>query len=733
MSFLRPEFLWALPLVAVPVLIHLLNRRRYRVVEFAAMDFLRRALKRTRRRLLLEDLLLLLLRTLAVLALILALARPGAAPGGLLTGRAARGEVLVLDASMSMALRQGGSSPFDRAVAEGLRRLARLAAAEGDRAALVRAGPRPLRLALGDPDEVRAALQEQVAPDPGRADLAGALAVARASADALAAEVPGEVEVILLTDLQAGTLDLEGDLAQVLVDLAGRGLPLRLVDCGRPGASNTAVVDLEVEPVEALPGAFVEVQARIRHYGPEPRRGLRATLLLDGVPLTSTTLDLAPGEERSWSHSFAPAEAGSRALELRLDGDALPADDSRARILPVRPAPAVLLVGEPVPEGDPEGVHDVLLGYLDLGPDGPVHLATTDPGRLDARRLEQIDVVVLADPGRLPTGSLEALAAFREGGGGVLLALGPVTEPPAAHPLLRALGLAGSLEIGGVANSGGPGGRLEILDRRHPALSLFRDPRWRPLLEEVPHRRYRELRLAAPPPAGTEPPRQLLRLVRSTGEGPGQVLGPALLAWELPGRLAILATPPLPAWNRMLEVPGGTLPLLVDLVAWLAPRPGHPRDVEVGAPLAVELPRPPTEILVRSPGGSTLRPAAPARLRPGGRAWQDLVAEALAAGVWRVEARMVDSRGVEEVFREPLAVNVPPLESNPARADTERLLSLYPGLRIERAGGGEEEASDPLGAGQGRPEDLSDTFYLLLAACLVGETLLAAWLDRRRG
>ena len=52
---------------AGPVIIHLLNRRRYRVVPWAAMDFLREALQRNRRILTLRDLLLLALRTLAVL------------------------------------------------------------------------------------------------------------------------------------------------------------------------------------------------------------------------------------------------------------------------------------------------------------------------------------------------------------------------------------------------------------------------------------------------------------------------------------------------------------------------------------------------------------------------------------------------------------------------------------------------------------------------------------------
>ena len=61
---------------AGPVIIHLLNRRRYRMVKWAAMEFLREALQRNRRMLQIRDILLLLLRTAAVLLFGLALARP---------------------------------------------------------------------------------------------------------------------------------------------------------------------------------------------------------------------------------------------------------------------------------------------------------------------------------------------------------------------------------------------------------------------------------------------------------------------------------------------------------------------------------------------------------------------------------------------------------------------------------------------------------------------------------
>src|ERR687890_439173 len=62
-------------LVAAPILIHLINRMRYRKVRFAAMEFLLASQQKNRRRVLIEQLLLLLLRVLVVIGMILLLAR----------------------------------------------------------------------------------------------------------------------------------------------------------------------------------------------------------------------------------------------------------------------------------------------------------------------------------------------------------------------------------------------------------------------------------------------------------------------------------------------------------------------------------------------------------------------------------------------------------------------------------------------------------------------------------
>lgn len=113
MSFLQPFILIALPLMALPVLIHLINQQRHRTIPWAAMMFLMRAKRMSRGLARLRHLLILLMRVLAVGALIFAVSRP--LSGGWLgsVGLSKPDATLILldrSASMEMQDLQAGES-----------------------------------------------------------------------------------------------------------------------------------------------------------------------------------------------------------------------------------------------------------------------------------------------------------------------------------------------------------------------------------------------------------------------------------------------------------------------------------------------------------------------------------------------------------------------------------------------------------------------------------------------
>ena len=119
MTFLSPFLIWGALLGAIPLIIHLLNRRRFRRVEWAPMHYLRLTIQRNRKRIQLEQLLLLLLRIALPVLLFFFLARPIVNPTGLeqwlgTGGRSS--QVVLIDDSMSMGYTAGEASAFQRAL-----------------------------------------------------------------------------------------------------------------------------------------------------------------------------------------------------------------------------------------------------------------------------------------------------------------------------------------------------------------------------------------------------------------------------------------------------------------------------------------------------------------------------------------------------------------------------------------------------------------------------------------
>src|SRR5688572_2620606 len=122
MSFITPAFFWAgAALISIPLLIHFLNRRRFKLVQWAAMEYLLQALRKNRRRIKFEQIMLLVTRCLILAMLGLALARPlGCSESSLanLVGSKSGLHVFVIDNSYSMAYdadRQGARTHFDQA------------------------------------------------------------------------------------------------------------------------------------------------------------------------------------------------------------------------------------------------------------------------------------------------------------------------------------------------------------------------------------------------------------------------------------------------------------------------------------------------------------------------------------------------------------------------------------------------------------------------------------------
>lgn len=462
MHFLHPLLALGALLFLGPLIIHLLNRQRFQKVPWGAMRFLLAAHKRTRRRVRLQNLLLLLLRCLAVALLALGLARLFVKDVGGALGAGASSEhlALVVDASYSMAHREKGA---DRSAWDEL-----LEAAEKASAEVIGAGGEVTVILADDAPRVLGrnnlrALQRYRGPGSGGCDLAAALRLAAQEVESVRelerrgdSALVRRQRVLLLSDLQRtnfvqnveeasaaarAAAPTRAAVAGALRDLAGASVIVEALRLGpREVASNVAITELAVDQAVVV-GDPLAVSVRVENRGPDPAPSIELSLWIDGLrQLSEPPFELGPDELATRTVWFNLPSAGQHALEVKLTtaraGD-IETDNSRGLVVEALEAPAVLLVnGKPAPRsGDYErDAAELLRQYLGFElEDGGlgrfrVEVASWESFRdklRSPRELARYRAIALCDaPPEARLEGVENLGLFVARGGGLALFLG---------------------------------------------------------------------------------------------------------------------------------------------------------------------------------------------------------------------------------------------------------------------------------------------------------------------
>jgi len=267
MPFLVPGLLWFTALASVPIIIHLLNRRRFMRVDWAPMKYLKLTIKSNRRRMRIEQFILLAVRTLAVLLLIFAVCRPVLSSTGLgswLGGRSRTSRVLVIDDSMSMGYQVDRRAAFD-AAKDVAGEIVRKIGAQDSVTAFVTSDPQNTLVReahLEDPNTLLGELSKRTVSD-ARSDWAATFK--QVDAYLAAATFPVK-EVTVVTDLRKSGW---GAAVTELADRwAAQGTTLRIVDVGTRATANVALVGFELEDPVVLPNGDAKLRASIRNDTP---------------------------------------------------------------------------------------------------------------------------------------------------------------------------------------------------------------------------------------------------------------------------------------------------------------------------------------------------------------------------------------------------------------------------------------------------------------------------------
>lgn len=417
--FLNPAFvLPGAALAAVPIIIHLLSRLRYRRVRFAAMEFLLQSDEMNRRRLIFEQLLLLLLRVLAVVLIVLLLARLVLDPSRLMMLRGARTHhVLIIDDSLSMREQVDDQTVFQQAVLTLERMLTQAGGSAGALQCTVLTTSDPERPLVTDRPLNNALIQEL---NPRLSNLAPSWKAVTPEASLAAAynilSGDGGVspQVHLFTDLRAADWTDQPELAEVVRKLDSIDAQVNLVQVTQDNAPNVAVTALESAALATAVGVPWRMDLTFRNYSDAKVTGLRADVLLDGTSLPVRVLvpDIEPGEEIRHAHDILFDAPGVHEVQVRLQQDALVEDNSQFVVVDVADKRSVLIVDDSGQQED--------AGYVSaaLGADH-MSLEIRQSDVLVSEVLEKYDCIYLLNVRELPADAVVLLTEYVRQGGGI--------------------------------------------------------------------------------------------------------------------------------------------------------------------------------------------------------------------------------------------------------------------------------------------------------------------------
>jgi hypothetical protein len=443
--------------ISIPIAIHLLNRRRYKVVNWAAMQFLLEALRKNRRRLKFEQWLLLCTRCALIGLMGLALARPfgcGDSTMAQWAGRSSALHVVIIDNSYSMAYeadRPGARTHLDQAKKLAGELIGRLSSGNDSVAVIVASAP--AQAVIMDPSydliAVNAAVQRIEQSFCGT-DLPGALTLAEQIGKAHLNQPDRVLHIFSDATTSAwrnGQETVLQSLGQVLSPLYSRIYHYNL---SVRDQFNAAVIDLKPAGHLVRTRFANDFRALVRAYGTTVRSTV--TWEIENQPIANQTNVTLDAQSPPLTQSTSQLQAGGTAVvSTRIDTqDRLNIDNQRTYAFEIASEMKILLVEGRRGMGPLEGS----AAFLDLAlappasetSDGTRTRSYLHPERisdieLTGKSLSDYRAVMLTDVAQLSPSIADQLATYASQGGTVVWFLGDQVRQEAYNTVLLPRGL----------------------------------------------------------------------------------------------------------------------------------------------------------------------------------------------------------------------------------------------------------------------------------------------------
>lgn len=483
MAFLNPLLLFGIIGIASPIIIHLLAKKRIKRTLWAAMKFLKIVVEKNQKRLTLEDLILLILRCLVLIALALAMARPSFKQGGFGGfGGSNEAAIILLDNSASMSQSDGVSSKFDKAQKAAEEALDALPSGSSVAVWLV---SDVVKNVIPEPTH-DFALARKIIRGAQRSDRGTEMPAAlRQAVEVMQRQTTAVKQIFLLTDGQAAGWKQLAD-TRLLLDSVKKDMQTRLVLIGESEQHNLGVTGLRMASAFAPVNQPVRFEVEVANYGAEEARNVQVSIGVDAEPPGDEAgIEAIPaGETKRLSLFVQFRDPGFHSVTAHLPADRNPADDQRAVAVRVIGEINVLLVdGDPGVEPRESEVFYLRNALVPVPPEQRekyyIKTKTVTPAELASAKLSDYEAVVLANVLDVPEGVVAGFEKYLRSGGGLIVFPGARISVSfyneklfAEHAFLP-------------ASFGAPRGNAEQQDQffflqskgyEHPVVSIWKDP-----------------------------------------------------------------------------------------------------------------------------------------------------------------------------------------------------------------------------------------------------------------
>jgi len=464
MSFLAPLFFAGLAAIAVPILVHLIQRERKEVIHFPSLMFLRKIPYQSVERRRIHNWLLLLLRAAAMILLIAAFSRPfltSSTVTAAVPATGARDVVILLDRSASM----GYADHWARAQAEALKVVRSLSGEDKGTLVLFGHGPEERVRATSDRAQLEVAINETtVSSDYTRYAPALRFAQTKLSQSRLPRK-----EVVLISDFQKSGWERQEDIR------LPEGATLAPISVADPETSDLSVSSVALARASFTGEERVTLTVGLSNRSSQTMKNVPVKLELDGREIGAKTTTVEPNASASVTFpAFTAADANMRVI-VRAGTDKWAANNAYyVAISPSRPVSILAIQrdgGTTTPCG-PDCPSYYLSTALSLSKAPPFKIDVQSASRVSAGAFGGRAAVVLYDPPSLSTEVDAALQRFVREGGGLFIVLGDRTPwTTGESPILPG-------KIGAIVDRPvGHDATLGFLDYSHPIFEQFKDPR----------------------------------------------------------------------------------------------------------------------------------------------------------------------------------------------------------------------------------------------------------------